>query len=155
MLPARRSRARVREAGTVLGTQRGEIPAASAGMTGLSCAGVTELFCVGVMELFCVGAVELFLRGCGGALLRSVASEGVGGGDGAWCAARRDTRGERGYDGALFARVWRSSFCVGVAELFCVGVVEPFLRGDGERGCGRRGRGLALSAARYPRRARV
>ena len=63
--------------GAVLGTQRGEIPAASAGMTGLSCAGVKELFCVGV------------------------ASESVGGGGGAWRSARRDTRGERGYDGAF------------------------------------------------------
>ena len=31
------------------------------------------------------------------------ASEGVGGGNGVWCSARRDTRGKRGYDGSARA----------------------------------------------------
>ena len=94
----------------------GEIPAASAGMTDLMCVGVTEL------------------------ALRGVAERGRGGGvNGAWCWARRDTRGKRGYDGSNVRG------CDGAG----------FARGGGERARGRRERGLVLVTARYPRQARV
>ena len=47
--------------------------------------------------------------------------EGRRGGEVGWVLERRDTRGKRGYDGALlrggdgacFARGWRGLFCVG------------------------------------------
>ena len=49
--------------GTGLGAQRGEIPAASAGMTELFCAGVTERFRAGVAELFAWGWRSFFVWG--------------------------------------------------------------------------------------------
>ena len=56
----------------------------------------------------------------------------------AWCWARRDTRGERGYDGSMFVRGCDGALSVGgteeckVAGLICVGVAELVLcGGDG------------------------
>ena len=105
-----------RQAGAGLGGALGEIPAASAGMT--------DLNCVGMVERVWVCAAS--------------------GGRGAWWCARRDTRGERGYDGSklrgyggFFAWAWR---------IFCAGVADFILRGGGGEGMGvcgvRRGAGL-------------
>ena len=61
-----------------------------------------------------------------------------GGEDGAWCSPRRDTRGRRGYDGAGGAGM-TGGRGAGRAEV------------EGRR----RGQGLVLATAGYPRQARV
>ena len=106
------------ETGTGFGAHRGEIPAASAGMTDLFCAGVADLF-VRVWRILLVRVWRRWDAGTGLGAERGgipAASAGmtdlfcvgvaeVGGGYGAWRPPRRDTRGKRGYDG---------SFCAGV-----------------------------------------
>ena len=90
-----------------------------AGMTDLACAGMTEK------------------RGAGMSG-RSVSVRGLSDDKRAWRSPRRDTRGERGYDGSglrgydgvragmtdLFCAGMTGLFCAGMTGLFCAGMTE-------------------------------
>ncbi len=122
------------------------------GLLSRGCGGAVLRGYDGLLSRGCGG---LLLRGCGGAVLRGVAVVGRrcgGGSRGAPCCARRDTRGERGYDDFL-SRGYDGLLSRGYDGLLSRGCGGAVLRGVAvvARRCGGGSRGAPCCARRDTR----